>query len=50
MKTPHFTVTKVNWLTLFKEMISVYSENHAKTVNKNAELLAVKVDCTQSYH
>jgi len=27
-RTPHFTITKINWLTLFKEIISVYSENH----------------------
>jgi hypothetical protein len=27
-KTPHFTVTKSNWLTLFKEIIALYSENH----------------------
>jgi hypothetical protein len=25
-KSPHFTVTKFNWLTLFKEIIVVYSE------------------------
>jgi hypothetical protein len=29
-KTPHFTVTKINRLTLFKEIIAVYSENHTK--------------------
>jgi hypothetical protein len=27
-KTQHFTITKINWLTLFKEIITVYSENH----------------------
>jgi len=32
-RTPHFTITKINWLTLFKETIAVYSENHAK-INK----------------
>jgi hypothetical protein len=31
-KTPHLTITKINWLTLFKEMIAVYSENHTETV------------------
>jgi hypothetical protein len=42
-KTPHFTVTKINRLTLFKEIIAVYTENctyHRDT--KNAELLVVK--------
>jgi hypothetical protein len=29
-KTPHFTVTKINWLTLFKGIIAVYSEGHTK--------------------
>jgi hypothetical protein len=32
-KTPHFTITKINWLTLFKEIIAVYSENHTKHKN-----------------
>jgi hypothetical protein len=29
-KTPHFTITKINWLTLFKEIIAVHSENHTE--------------------
>jgi hypothetical protein len=29
-KTQHFTITKINWLTLFREIIAVYSENHTK--------------------
>jgi hypothetical protein len=32
-KTPHFTVTKINWLTLFNEIIAVYCENHSKHTN-----------------
>jgi hypothetical protein len=32
-RTPHFTITKINFLTLFKEVIAVYSENHAKPIN-----------------
>jgi hypothetical protein len=32
-RTPHFTITKINWLTLFKEIIAVYSEKHAKPIN-----------------
>jgi hypothetical protein len=42
-KTPNFTVTKINRLTLFKEIIAIYFENHIKTTNKNADLLTVKV-------
>jgi hypothetical protein len=32
-ETPHFTITKINWLTLFKEIIAVYSENHTRPTN-----------------
>jgi hypothetical protein len=32
-RTPHFTITKINWLKLFREIIAVYSENHAKPIN-----------------
>jgi hypothetical protein len=32
-RTPHFTITKINWLTLFKEIIAVYSEIHRKPIN-----------------
>jgi hypothetical protein len=33
-RTPHFTITWINWLMLFKEIITVYSENHTKPINK----------------
>jgi hypothetical protein len=33
-RTLHFTITKINWLMLFKEIIAVYIENHAKPINK----------------
>jgi hypothetical protein len=32
-RTPHFTITKINWLMLFKGIIVIYSENHAKPIN-----------------
>jgi hypothetical protein len=32
-KTPHFTVTKINWLTLFKEIIDVYTQNRVEPTN-----------------
>jgi hypothetical protein len=52
-KTPHFTITKINWLTLFKEMVDVYSENHTKHLNtligQNAGLENVKAGGTSSY-
>jgi hypothetical protein len=52
-KTQHFTIKKINRLTLFKEIIAVYSENHTKHINtlrgKNAELVFVKTAGTYSY-
>jgi hypothetical protein len=32
-KTQHFTMTKINWLTLFKEIITVCTENRTKPIN-----------------
>jgi hypothetical protein len=32
-KKKHFAITKINWLTLFEEIIAVYSENHTKYKN-----------------
>jgi hypothetical protein len=34
-RTQHFTVTKINWLMLFKEIIAVCSENHTTSGIKN---------------
>jgi hypothetical protein len=34
---------------LFKEIIYVYSENHRKSINNNAALLALKADGTYIY-
>jgi hypothetical protein len=48
-KTPHFTVTKINWLTLFKEIIAVYCENYTKQII-NAGLLIIKAGGTYIYH
>jgi hypothetical protein len=32
-KTQRFTITKMNWLMPFKDIIPVYSENHTKPIN-----------------
>jgi hypothetical protein len=37
-RAPHFTITKINWLTLFKEIIAVYSDNHAKPINTKSSI------------
>jgi hypothetical protein len=53
-KTPHFTITEINWLTLFKEVIAVYSENRTKLKHtqsgQNAQLLNVRRVGTYNYH
>jgi hypothetical protein len=45
-RTPHFTITKINWLTLFKETITVYSENHTKPINTKCRM----TDCQSSWY
>jgi hypothetical protein len=37
---------KIDWLTLFKEIIPVYTENLTKHIIKNADLLIVKASRT----
>jgi len=32
-RTPHLTITNVNPLTLFKEIIDVYSQNRTEPIN-----------------
>jgi hypothetical protein len=32
-RKPHFTITKINWLMLLKEILPVYSKNHRKPIN-----------------
>jgi hypothetical protein len=49
----HLSITKINWLTLFKEIITAYSENHMKYINtlcgQNEELMIVNASGTYSY-
>jgi hypothetical protein len=49
-RTQHFTITKINWLTLFKEIITGYTENHTKPINKNASPLAAEGAGTYNNH
>jgi hypothetical protein len=49
-KTLHFTITKINLLILFKEIVAVYIENHTKHINTKCNLLFVKAGGTYSYH
>jgi hypothetical protein len=38
-RTPHFTITTINWLTLFKERIPVYAENNTKPTNTKGSVI-----------
>jgi hypothetical protein len=49
-RTPQFTIRKINWLTLFKEIIAVYAENHNKHKVQNANLLRFKAAGTHYCH
>jgi hypothetical protein len=49
-KTPHFTITNFNLLMLFKEIIAVYSDNHAEPVNTKYRILFIKASGTYRYH
>jgi hypothetical protein len=49
-KAPHFTIAKLNLLKLFKGIIPIYSENHTKHINKNADILIAEAGRTYSYH
>jgi len=44
-RTPNFTITSFNFLTLFKEIIAVYSENHAKPINTKCSI----TDCQRRW-
>jgi hypothetical protein len=35
--TQTITITKINWLTLFVKITTVYTQKHKKTINKNAD-------------
>jgi hypothetical protein len=49
-KTKPISLTKINWLMVWKKMFPVYNENHKKPINTNAYLLFVKACGTYSYH
>jgi hypothetical protein len=48
-RTPHFTITNINWLILFSEMIPVYSKNHTKSTEAKCNVI-IKARGTYSYH
>jgi hypothetical protein len=48
-RTPHFTITKINWLAQFKKIIAVCSENYKNQKIQNAALPTDKADGIYSY-
>jgi hypothetical protein len=48
-RTPNFAITKINWLTMLKEIIAVYSENHTKPINTKCSITDWKADGSYSY-
>jgi hypothetical protein len=46
-RTPHFTIAKINWLTLFKEIILISSEDYTKP--KNTKYSVTDYDCWGLY-
>jgi hypothetical protein len=49
-RAPHFTITKINLLTLFKEIIAVYIETHKRPINTDCTLLICEAGGTYSGH
>jgi iron-sulfur cluster repair protein YtfE (RIC family) len=53
-KTQRFSITKISWLMLFREIIAVYSEKHTEPINKlceqNVKLLNIKADGKNCKH
>jgi hypothetical protein len=50
-RTPPVTITSINLLTLFKEIIAVYTQNHTQAINTyKMQLLTIKVAGIYSYH
>jgi hypothetical protein len=45
----YFSITKINWLILFKARIPVYYENHMEPIIQNV-LLILKAGAAYSYH
>jgi hypothetical protein len=44
-RTPHFTVTGINWLVLFNEIIAAHSENDKNTNTKYSVKERKSVSC-----
>jgi hypothetical protein len=43
-KAPHSTITKINWLPLFKKITAVYNESHMKHKYKTVHTVTTGVN------
>lgn len=48
-KTHHLTIARINWLTLFNEIITFDTENHTEHI-QNADIYIIKIGFTCIYH
>jgi hypothetical protein len=44
-RTPHFAITSINFLTLLKEIIAAYIENHTKPINTKCNITDCQSRC-----
>jgi hypothetical protein len=49
-RTPYFTITKINWLMLFKEIIDVYAENETRPINTKCTVTDCETCGMYGYH
>jgi hypothetical protein len=49
-RTTLFTITKINWLMLFKEIIDVYTENNTEPINTKCKVNDCKAGGIYIYH
>jgi hypothetical protein len=49
-ETQHLSITKIDWLTVFKDIIAVYSENHTKRIKRYMQWAKCRInDCENSW-
>jgi hypothetical protein len=49
-KTQCFSITKIKWLMLIKEIILVYTGNHTKGLNTTCRVIDFKAGGSYGYH
>jgi hypothetical protein len=46
----NFTITEINWLILFREIMDPYTENYTNKITLNAKPVDVAASVAYSYH